>query len=85
MPISVALSVSSSERAIAVGAEAAAEKEAAEAEAEFFAKHRATSLLQRMIEPEEVGNLVAFVASPLASAINGAALRVDGGLTPTMA
>src|SRR5262249_12247173 len=47
-----------------------------DAEAEFFAKHRATSLLQRLIEPEEVANLVAFVASPLGSAINGAALRV---------
>jgi NAD(P)-dependent dehydrogenase (short-subunit alcohol dehydrogenase family) len=58
---------------------------AEEAEAEFFAKHRATSLLQRLIEPEEVANLVAFVASPLSSAINGAALRVDGGVTPTMA
>jgi NAD(P)-dependent dehydrogenase (short-subunit alcohol dehydrogenase family) len=56
-----------------------------DAEAEFFAKHRATSLLQRLIDPEEVANLVAFVASPLSSAINGAALRVDGGVTPTMA
>jgi NAD(P)-dependent dehydrogenase (short-subunit alcohol dehydrogenase family) len=58
---------------------------AVEAEAEFFAKHRATSLLQRLIEPEEVASLVTFVASPLSSATNGAALRVDGGVTPTMA
>ena len=57
----------------------------AEAEAEFFATHRATSLLQRLIEAEEVAALVAFVASPLAAAVNGAALRVDGGVTPTMA
>lgn len=55
------------------------------AEAEFFTKHRATSLLQRMIEPEEVANLVAYVASPLSSATNGAALRVDGGVVPTLA
>ncbi|RDJ21868.1 SDR family NAD(P)-dependent oxidoreductase [Bosea caraganae] len=58
---------------------------AEEAEAEFFAKYRATSLLQRLIEPEEVADLVAFVASPLSSATNGAALRVDGGVAPTIA
>jgi len=54
-------------------------------EAEFFAKGRPSSLLQRMIEPEEIANLVAYVASPLSSATNGAALRVDGGVTPTIA
>lgn len=54
-------------------------------EAEFFAKSRASSLLQRMIEPEEVANLVAFVASPLSAATNGAALRVEGGLVATIA
>jgi NAD(P)-dependent dehydrogenase (short-subunit alcohol dehydrogenase family) len=58
---------------------------ASEVEAEFFAKHRSSSLVQRMIEPEEVANLVAYVASPLSSATNGAALRVDGGVTPTIA
>jgi hypothetical protein len=56
-----------------------------EVEAEFFAKHRSSSLLQRMIEAEEIANLVAYVASPLSSATNGAALRVDGGVTPTIA
>jgi NAD(P)-dependent dehydrogenase (short-subunit alcohol dehydrogenase family) len=56
-----------------------------EVEAEFFAKHRSSSLVQRMIEPEEIANLVAYVASPLSSATNGAALRVDGGVTPTIA
>ena len=50
----------------------------------FFAKDRATSLIQRMIEPEEIADLVAYVASPLSSATNGAALRVDGGITPTI-
>ncbi len=54
-------------------------------EAEFFRTHRATSLLQRLIEPGEIANLVAYVASPLASATNGAALRVDGGVVPTLA
>jgi NAD(P)-dependent dehydrogenase (short-subunit alcohol dehydrogenase family) len=58
---------------------------ASEVEAEFFANHRSSSLVQRMIEPEEVASLVAFVASPLSSATNGAALRVDGGVTPTIA
>jgi NAD(P)-dependent dehydrogenase (short-subunit alcohol dehydrogenase family) len=56
-----------------------------EIEAEFFAKWRATSLLQRMIEPEEVASMVAYLASPLSSATNGAALRVEGGLIPTPA
>ena len=56
-----------------------------EIEAEFFAKWRATSLLQRMIEPEEIASMVAYLASPLSSATNGAALRVEGGLIPTVA
>jgi NAD(P)-dependent dehydrogenase (short-subunit alcohol dehydrogenase family) len=54
----------------------------AELEAEFFRRHRPTSLLQRLIEGEEVANLVAYLASPLSSATNGAALRVEGGLLP---
>ena len=49
-------------------------------EKEFFQTARPTSLLQRFITPEEVANLVVFVSSPAASAINGAALRVEGGL-----
>jgi NAD(P)-dependent dehydrogenase (short-subunit alcohol dehydrogenase family) len=52
----------------------------AEFEKEFFLKVRATSLLKRFIEPEEVAALVVFVCSPEASAINGAALRADGGV-----
>ena len=58
---------------------------AAQLEAEFFAKGRPTSLLQRMIEPEEVANLVAYVVSPLSSSTNGAALRVDGGVVRSIA
>jgi NAD(P)-dependent dehydrogenase (short-subunit alcohol dehydrogenase family) len=60
------------------------EAEPQEIEAEFFAKHRSSSLLQRMIEPNEIANLVAYVASPLSSATNGAALRVEGGVVPTI-
>jgi NAD(P)-dependent dehydrogenase (short-subunit alcohol dehydrogenase family) len=39
-----------------------------------------TTLLERFIEPSEIANLVLFVASPLSSATNGAALRADGGV-----
>jgi NAD(P)-dependent dehydrogenase (short-subunit alcohol dehydrogenase family) len=52
----------------------------AEFEKEFFQTVRPTSLLKRFIHPEEVASLVAYVCSPLASATNGAALRVDGGV-----
>jgi NAD(P)-dependent dehydrogenase (short-subunit alcohol dehydrogenase family) len=48
-------------------------------EQEFFKTARPTSLLQRFASPEEVAAMVAYVASPLSSATNGAALRVDGG------
>ncbi len=49
-------------------------------EHEFFQTMRPTSLLKRFIEPSEVAALVAYVCSPRASATNGAALRVDGGV-----
>jgi NAD(P)-dependent dehydrogenase (short-subunit alcohol dehydrogenase family) len=49
-------------------------------ECEFFRTMRSTSLLKRFAKPEEVAALVAFVCSPLSSATNGAALRVDGGV-----
>src|SRR5947208_2105500 len=47
-------------------------------EKEFFTTARPTSLLRRFATPDEVAALVAFVASPLSSATNGAALRADG-------
>jgi NAD(P)-dependent dehydrogenase (short-subunit alcohol dehydrogenase family) len=49
-------------------------------EAEFFIKARPSSLLKRFEMPAEVASAVAFVASPLASAINGSAMRVEGGV-----
>lgn len=49
-------------------------------EAEFFAKHRSSSLLQRLIEGREIATTVAYLASPLSAATNGAAVRVEGGL-----
>ncbi|KAF0843142.1 NAD(P)-dependent dehydrogenase (short-subunit alcohol dehydrogenase family) [Methylovorus glucosotrophus] len=51
-----------------------------EFEKEFFEKARPTSLIKRFASPEEVASLVAYVASPLASATTGAALRVEGGV-----
>lgn len=49
-------------------------------EKEFFKYMRPTSLLQRFTSTDEVANMVAYIASPLSSATNGAALRADGGV-----
>jgi NAD(P)-dependent dehydrogenase (short-subunit alcohol dehydrogenase family) len=51
-----------------------------EFETEFFEVVRPTSLIKRFASCEEVASLVTYVASPLASATTGAALRVDGGV-----
>ncbi|MFF0746981.1 SDR family NAD(P)-dependent oxidoreductase [Streptomyces sp. NPDC004111] len=50
-----------------------------EAQRTFMREHRPQSLLQRLIEPDEIANMVVYLASPLASATTGGALRVDGG------
>jgi NAD(P)-dependent dehydrogenase (short-subunit alcohol dehydrogenase family) len=55
-------------------------KSFAEFEKEFFQTVRPASLLKRFATPEEVANLAVYVCSPLSSATNGAALRVDGGV-----
>ena len=62
---------------------AAAGQSAGQVEQDFFRTARPTSLLKRFAMPEEVAALVSFVASPLSSATNGAALRVDGGVIKT--
>lgn len=49
-------------------------------EKEFFTSVRPTSLLKRFATAEEVASLVGYLCSPLSSATNGAALRVDGGV-----
>jgi NAD(P)-dependent dehydrogenase (short-subunit alcohol dehydrogenase family) len=59
-------------------------KSDAEMEKSFFKEGRPSSLLQRFATNEEVANLVAYLASPLSSATNGAALRVDGGVVRSM-
>jgi NAD(P)-dependent dehydrogenase (short-subunit alcohol dehydrogenase family) len=46
----------------------------------FVAEHRPSSIIRRAATVEEVANMVVYVASPLASATTGSALRVDGGV-----
>lgn len=52
----------------------------AQVEEEFFETVRPSSLIQRFASTAEVASMVAFLASPLASATNGAAIRVEGGV-----
>ncbi len=60
-------------------AEVSKGKTVEEAGADFVKAHRPSSLLQRLATAEEVANMVVYLASPLASATTGAAVRVDGG------
>lgn len=53
-------------------------------EHDFMVKHRPLSQIERLIRPEEIGRLAAFVANPLTTAFSGAAIRMDGGLVPTI-
>jgi NAD(P)-dependent dehydrogenase (short-subunit alcohol dehydrogenase family) len=52
----------------------------AQMEKEFMAKNRPTSLIQRLLDPVEVANMVVYICSPQASGTSGAALRAEGGL-----
>jgi NAD(P)-dependent dehydrogenase (short-subunit alcohol dehydrogenase family) len=54
-------------------------------ERDFIAQHRPTSLLRRLATVEEAANMVVYACSKQASATNGAALRVDGGVVRTIA
>ena len=49
-------------------------------EKEFFKTARPSSLIQRFASTEEVAAMVVYVCSGVASATNGAALRVEGGV-----
>lgn len=51
-----------------------------EVEKDFFKNMRPTSLLQRFASVEEIADTVVYYSSPLASATNGASIRVEGGL-----
>ncbi|WP_242185903.1 SDR family oxidoreductase [Sphingomonas sp. CARO-RG-8B-R24-01] len=59
-------------------------KPIADVAAAFVQKHRSSSIIQRAATVEEVANMVVYLASPLASATTGAALRVDGGVIDTL-
>lgn len=48
--------------------------------ADFVTTHRPSSIIRRAASVEEVANMVVYLASPMASATTGAALRVDGGV-----
>lgn len=50
------------------------------AQKRFLAENRPSTLLQRLIKPEEIASVVAFTASERAAAINGATVRADGGV-----
>lgn len=54
-----------------------------EAERRFMAENRPTSLINRLIHPREIGDIVAFVCSPRAAVINGSCIRAEGGLVRT--
>ena len=60
--------------------EVAAGKTLEQAGADFVMAHRPSSIIQRPASVEEVANMAVYIASPLASATTGAALRVDGGV-----
>jgi NAD(P)-dependent dehydrogenase (short-subunit alcohol dehydrogenase family) len=55
-----------------------------EVAAAFVQEHRSSSIIRRAASVEEVANMVVYLASPLASATTGAALRVDGGVIDTL-
>ncbi len=51
---------------------------------EYFQGDGLSSLIQRFATPDEIATVVTFLASPLSSAINGAAVRADGGIVRSL-
>jgi NAD(P)-dependent dehydrogenase (short-subunit alcohol dehydrogenase family) len=56
-----------------------------EVERDFFEHARPTSIIKRFERPDEIAAVVAFIASPHSSAINGATVRADGGVVRSIA
>ncbi|SHE41973.1 SDR family NAD(P)-dependent oxidoreductase [Pedobacter caeni] len=54
-----------------------------EAEKQFMAS-RPTSIIGRLVRPEEIGNAVAFLADENSGAINGSNIRVEGGIVTSI-
>ena len=54
-------------------------KSIAQVESMFFKDTRASSILQRFASVEEISNTIAYYVSPLSSATNGSAIKIDGG------
>ena len=52
--------------------------------ADYFKTEAGNSLLQRFSTPKELADQIVFLCSANASAINGAAQRVDGGVIRAM-
>ncbi|RLQ88163.1 SDR family NAD(P)-dependent oxidoreductase [Notoacmeibacter ruber] len=55
-----------------------------EAAAEMARRDRPSTIIRRAATPEEVANMVVYVASEQASATTGAALRVEGGIVESI-
>ena len=56
-------------------------KSEAAVEADFFKEIRTSSLIQRFASVDEVATTITYYCSPLASATNGASIKVEGGST----
>ena len=54
-------------------------KTEARVEADFFKEIRTSSLIQRFASVDEVATTITYYSSPLASATNGATIKVEGG------
>lgn len=70
--------------AATVAAVAEAQSLPADAMRQAIIGQNATTLLERFLDPTEIASLVTYLASPVASATNGAALRADGGVLTAM-